>query len=113
VAKKSKIATTQFSFNFLKINLAFTMKLTSFITSAALLLTSASSSYAQVGAGACNSKLFVSANTQALIESYRELVTKSGVVSCEYLPGSTYYCVTEAMPAKGYNRGCYDGSCSR
>jgi hypothetical protein len=62
---------------------------------------------------ACTTPDFVSANAHALIDSYRDLIDQKGTTPCTYDPTIRYYCVSSAMPANGYNSGCYDMACSR
>jgi hypothetical protein len=66
-----------------------------------------------VSATSCNTSFFVSSNAQALIDSYRDLITKTGVTNCVYDATNNYDCVTSAMASKGYNNGFYEGSGSK
>jgi hypothetical protein len=62
--------------------------------------------------------LYVSANTHALMDTYRDLVVQTGTKTANYTnlrqdTTGDYYCTHSAMPAKGFNEGQYGNGNTR
>ncbi len=62
--------------------------------------------------------MYVSANAHSLIDSYRDLVTKTGIKGDNYTnirkdTTGDYYCTHAAMSAKGFNKGLYGDKSDR